>query len=43
MKYTIIGSGPSGLSLAYVLSLNNIEIDLIERTVSWVALGIRSG
>lgn len=31
MKYTIIGSGPSGLSLAYVLSLNNIEIDLIER------------
>ena len=31
MKYTIIGSGPSGLSLAYVLSLNNIEVDLIER------------
>lgn len=31
MKYTIIGSGPSGLSLAYVLSLNNIKIDLIEQ------------
>ena len=31
MKYTIIGSGPSGLSLAYVLSLNNIEVDLIEK------------
>ena len=31
MKYTIIGSGPSGLSLAYVLSLNNINIELIEQ------------
>jgi len=31
MKYTIIGSGPSGLSLAYVLSLNDIDIELIEQ------------
>lgn len=31
MKYTIIGTGPSGLSLAYILSLNNISIDLIEQ------------
>jgi len=31
MKYTIIGSGPSGLSLAYVLSLNNLKIDIIEQ------------
>ena len=31
MKYTIVGSGPSGLSLAYILSLNNIEVQLIEQ------------
>ena len=31
MKYTIIGSGPSGLALAYVLSLNDIDIELIEQ------------
>ena len=31
MKYTIIGSGPCGLSLAYVLSLNNIDVEIIEQ------------
>lgn len=31
MKYTIIGSGPTGLSLAYVLSLNNLNVELIEQ------------
>jgi len=31
MKYTIIGSGPTGLSLAYVLSLNNLDVDIIEQ------------
>ena len=31
MRYTIVGSGPCGLSLAYILSLNNYEIDLIEK------------
>ena len=31
MKYTIIGSGPSGLSLAYVLALNDINVELIEQ------------
>ena len=31
MKYTIIGSGPSGLSLAYILSLNNKNVVLIEQ------------
>ena len=31
MKYTIIGSGPTGLSLAYILALNNIEVILIEQ------------
>ena len=30
-KYTIIGSGPCGLSLAYVLSLNDIEVEIIEQ------------
>lgn len=32
MKYTIIGSGPTGLSLAYVLGLNGIKVDLIEQS-----------
>jgi|TARA_Y100000992_G_scaffold302003_1_gene274527 hypothetical protein len=31
MKYTIIGSGPTGLTLAYILSLNNFNIELIEQ------------
>lgn len=31
MKYTIIGSGPSGLSLAYILALNNKNVELIEK------------
>lgn len=31
MKYTIVGSGPSGLSLAYILALNNIDVQLIEQ------------
>ena len=31
MKYIIIGSGPTGLSLAYILALNNIEVILIEQ------------
>tara|TARA_Y100000389_G_C17470632_1_gene530326 strand:+ start:10021 stop:11364 length:1344 start_codon:yes stop_codon:yes gene_type:complete len=31
MKYIIVGAGPTGLSLAYLLSLNNISIDLIEQ------------
>lgn len=31
MKYIIVGSGPSGLSLAYNLALNNKEIILIEQ------------
>lgn len=30
MKYIIVGSGPTGLSLAYVLSLNNIDVEIIE-------------
>ena len=32
MKYTIIGAGPCGLSLAYILSLNNINVDIIEQS-----------
>lgn len=32
MKYTIIGSGPCGLSLAYILGTNGYNIDLIEQT-----------
>ena len=31
MKYTIIGSGPTGLSLAYILGTNGYNIDLIEQ------------
>jgi hypothetical protein len=31
MKYVIIGSGPTGLSLAYILALNNIHVELIEK------------
>ena len=31
MKYIIVGGGPTGLSLAYALALNNIEVDLIEK------------
>ena len=31
MNYTIVGSGPTGLSLAYVLSLNDINISIIEK------------
>ena len=31
MKYIIIGSGPAGLSLAYILALNNINVELIEQ------------
>ena len=32
MKYTIIGSGPTGLSLAYILGINGYNIDLIEQS-----------
>lgn len=31
MKYIIIGSGPTGLSLAYILALNNKKVILIEQ------------
>ena len=31
MKYIIVGAGPTGLSLAYALALNHIEIDIIEK------------
>ena len=31
MKYVIVGSGPTGLSLAYNLALNDKEIILIEQ------------
>ena len=31
MKYIIVGTGPTGLSLAYVLSLNNINVEIIEK------------
>ena len=31
MDYIIIGSGPSGLSLAYILSKNNYNVTLIEK------------
>tara|TARA_Y100000389_G_scaffold201640_1_gene244877 strand:+ start:368 stop:1711 length:1344 start_codon:yes stop_codon:yes gene_type:complete len=31
MKYVIVGSGPTGLSLAYILALNNKEVILIEQ------------
>ena len=32
MKYTIVGSELTGLSLAYVLGLNGIKVDLIEQS-----------
>ena len=31
MKYVIIGAGPTGLSLAHALAVNNYEVDIIER------------
>ena len=31
MKYVIVGAGPTGLSLAYNLALNNKEVTLIEK------------
>ena len=31
MDYIIVGSGPSGLSLAYILSKNNYNVTLIEK------------
>ena len=31
MKYIIVGAGPSGLSLAYVLAINNIQVTIIEK------------
>lgn len=31
MKYVIVGTGPTGLSLAYVLARNNHEVTLIEK------------
>jgi len=31
MKYLIVGSGPAGLSLAYILALNNKNVILIEQ------------
>ena len=31
MRYVIVGSGPTGLSLAYILALNNKEIIIIEQ------------
>ena len=31
MKYVIVGAGPTGLSLAYVLANNGYEVDLIEK------------
>ena len=31
MSYCIVGGGPSGLSLAYVLAINNYKVTLIER------------
>lgn len=30
MKYIIVGGGPAGLTLAYILAINNISITLIE-------------
>ena len=30
MSYTIIGSGPTGLTLAYILALNNYNVTIIE-------------
>lgn len=32
MKYVIIGGGPTGLSLAWVLAQNNVEVTLLEKT-----------
>ena len=32
MKYVIVGAGPSGLTLAYVLAINNIPITIIENS-----------
>ena len=31
MKYIIIGAGPAGLSLAYILALNNYDVVLVEK------------
>ena len=31
MKYIVVGSGPSGLSLAYTLAKNDFEVVLIEK------------
>ena len=31
MSYTIIGSGPTGLTLAYILALNNYNVTIIEQ------------
>ena len=32
MKYVIVGAGPTGLSLAYVLANNGYEVDLMKKT-----------
>ena len=33
MKYIIVGAGPAGLSLAYILSKHNYDIVLIEKDI----------
>tara|TARA_Y100000389_G_scaffold78668_1_gene75452 strand:- start:16618 stop:18030 length:1413 start_codon:yes stop_codon:yes gene_type:complete len=31
MKYIIVGGGPTGLAVAYILAKNNVEVELIEQ------------
>ena len=32
MKYVIVGAGPTGLSLAWILAQNNVEVTIIEKS-----------
>ena len=47
MNYCIIGGGPTGLSLAYILANNNYNITLVERDYtlggSWKSRWVQGG